>query len=43
MPAEGAMQIEAEAPLTGAREVGAAGVELEGVDAAYGAVAAFAA
>jgi len=34
------MQIEAEAPLTGAREVGAAGVELEGVDAAYGAVAA---
>ena len=34
------MQIEAEAPLTGAREVGAAGVELEGVDAAYGTVAA---
>ena len=34
------MQIEAEAPVAGAREVGAAGIELEHVDVAYGAVAA---
>src|SRR5918997_3213510 len=40
MPAEGAMQSEAEAPAVGPRDGQQAGVELDAVDKAYGAVAA---
>src|SRR5215211_1113452 len=40
MPAEGAMQSEAEAPVAGPRDVEAAGVEIDGVAVSYGAVQA---
>ncbi|MGI8779868.1 MAG: ATP-binding cassette domain-containing protein, partial [Solirubrobacteraceae bacterium] len=40
MPAEGAMQSEAEVPAAGPREVEQAGVELAAVDKSYGAVQA---
>src|SRR5918997_4829263 len=40
MPAEGAMQSEAEAPAVGPRDGQQAGVELDAVDKAYGAVEA---
>src|SRR5688572_12931002 len=40
MPAEGAMQSEAEAPVAGPRDVEAAGVEIDAVEVSYGAVEA---
>src|ERR671910_719532 len=40
MPAEGAMQSEAEAPVAGPRDVEAAGVEIDAVEVSYGAVQA---